>query len=385
MAWRQEFWYKHGCMTKAPRSRAVMLLYATVWTSACSSFAIEVPQQRGNHLLRFWFTHRELPPPLPDEVKRRHAGTVLRPTYRICVLAAGRPDQAVFVEPRPGFAPLDDAVRKILTSGNWEVLYSSPARPPARPLCWDEPLEIPVPGRSVITTTPGSVRSRQWLGEKPRTPPDLLALLVGRSLSASYTICLDRSTGYIRSVAQHGDGLPTLFDTVRNVLYSWTWVAEAPPELSEICFPETFELRVAPSSRDQELFPVPVLRHIPYGAGQVALLAPIIGPLFRRAETVAGDVENAGCLCSLSSKRPPARLQGEVPHLPEWLKLRLHQQTVLGTYIVCADAEGRVTQVVGVLPVSGADDRVRATMEDWRFTATGKGWCRRETLQWIVH
>jgi hypothetical protein len=70
--------------------------------------------------------------------------------------------------------------------------------------------------------------------------------------------------------------------------------------------------------------------------------------------------------------RPPVylaaqKIAGDDPHLPNATKIRLKGMTARAVYKICVDQQGRVFDVVPLLPIVDAHDSIVRTLKTWRY------------------
>lgn len=78
------------------------------------------------------------------------------------------------------------------------------------------------------------------------------------------------------------------------------------------------------------------------------------------------------------------KISGDLPRLPEVIKAQRKGSTVIGTYKICIDTSGRVSEVTPVASIPGADEQVMATLRTWVFRPQPIPICFIDVFQFII-
>jgi hypothetical protein len=79
------------------------------------------------------------------------------------------------------------------------------------------------------------------------------------------------------------------------------------------------------------------------------------------------------------------KLSGDVPRLPDVVKIQRMGLETVGMYKICVGTDGAVASVATVLSVKGADDAVIKQLKEWKFKPQPIGICSMNRFVWTIH
>ncbi len=323
---------------------------------------------------------------LPPDLMAQHAGSLVEPIYELCLdfpnlsgsserpTRSSAPAALTKVRPAPGLPGADAAIESGLRALKWSVVSS---RPPdqlkAGPFCWLQHLRFAIPAPSEIV--PGAAFSHRTLkGAEPHLPASVRLAHSGETLDASYHVCLDRESGRVKDIKTL-IGIPGADADLMDLLRTWTWHVELPPEFKRpLCFTQDFQFVIPGEPDNESIWLAGTADAPPY---KLAILPAIISVVSK--EPAAPPASSAPAVTVKKQL-----LYNPLPHLPDSLKAQYVDDLVLGTYKICIGLDGSVSSVDHILPIFGATQSIHKTLSSWRFAPVPIPLCYIQILEFQV-
>ena len=324
---------------------------------------------------------------LPTDIVAQHAGSLVEPIYELCLDfpstsgSSERPSMGsalaalTKVRPAPGLPAADAAIESGLRALKWSVVSS---RPPeqlkAGSFCWLQHLRFAIPAPSEIV--PGAAFSHRILkGAEPHLPVSVRLAHPGQTLDASYHICLDRESGQVKDVKTLVS-IPGADADLIDLLRTWTWHVELPPDLKRpLCFTQDFQFVIPRETDNESIWLAGTAEAPPY---KLAILPAIISVVNKEPAAPPSK-----------SSAPPILVKKELlynplPHLPDSLKAQYVDDLVRGAFKICIGLDGSVSSVEPILPIFGAMQSIDKTLSSWRFAPVPIPICYLQILEFQV-